>query len=414
MEKKAFNVDTMDFVPTTPPASESKNDAPDADAADEAAAQAKLKEEADSKAAEEAAAGKKDGDDADPDKKKDDKSDEEEVIGEDEFIKERYNEKYKIDSAEKLDEHLELIPVMAEKIKKLEAEASKPKFETEEHEKLFNFIKDMGYDSTKFPEAIQTYARVISMDVEKADPRILLEEEYILTHTEFTREEAQRKFNKIYTQKYGPLDQKDFESEEAFKEAEEDRKLDLKGDKAKAAKFLAEKQKEFKANPIKKEVEEPQENELISKAIAKSAKEFGAHLGKFKELVFSPTDSEDDDFPVKFEEAELTQIRAVVDKWVKNPASYDKDGKLLFSSDPEEMTKRAAFMLFGESIIAKNYEHAQKITAAARIEDLAKVSPDRKSKTGSSVPAALSEDEQLEKLLELKTKKNGQKKPAMA
>lgn len=349
---------------------------------------------------------KEDAKPAAEDGKKDDQPGDDESVDPDDFVKDLYGKQYNIDSIEKLNNALTTLDSLTAENKELKKNSEKPKFQNDEQEKLFNFIVDAGYDSSRYAEGMLSYAKIMSMDAEKSDPRVILETVFALDHPELNEREVQTKFKKVWDKTYGELDRKDFETDDAFNEAVEDRKIDLKTARAKANKVISEKQKQFKAEPPKTDKKE-EKNEVVSKSIEKNAKEFGSHLTKFNSLTFSPSDDKADDYQLKFKDDQLEDIRGVVKSWIQNPASYDEKGKLVLDSDPEEMTKRAAYLLFGDEIFAKLHEHLSTLADGKRIEDLANKKPNRVNKVNGSAGAALpSEDEQIQAQID---KKKGKK-----
>jgi hypothetical protein len=341
--------------------------------------------------------------------KDDPDSEKEEFDGPDAYIKETLGEKFEINTESELLERLEAADEILQENEELKAQLkekgeAKPKFDNDGEEKLFKFIKDIGYNPAKFSEGLQTYARVMSID-ENTDGRIAMEEKYILDHPELTREEAQYKFSKHYTKNFAPLNRDDFESDEEFKEAEKERQIDKKTAEAKAREVIAKKQKDFKSTSDKEDKSGPEVNEAVSRSIERNAKEFESHISAVTEIIFSPEESEDDDFALKFSPDQLKKIRAVCDNWIKNPANYDEKGKLIGDQDPEVNFKRAAYLLFGDEIVAKNYEHAKTIYSIQRAEQISTTTPNRKSKTGDAGKVALTEEQQWQNIIANKKKK---------
>lgn len=356
----------------------------------------------------------------DPEKKDDpekqDDEPEEKVVEGDDFIKSILGEEFEINSQEELLNTLQAAEELAEENETLKAQLKekgdeKPKFESEEQEKLFNFIIDIGYDSSRYAEGVQSYATVMTIDPKAADARIVMEEKFILDKPELTRDEAKHKFNKYYEKNFGTLNRDNFDTEAEFEEAQKDRKIDLKEAEAKARKVIAEKQKEFKAKPnTKEEKKEPEINEVVTKGIERTADEFNEYFDDFKQLVFSPEEDEESDFSFDFNKEQLQAIRTLCLQQVKTPSLYNQKGQLAKDSDPELWAKRAAYLLYGDEITAQLYEHAKTVTAAKRVEELGEKKPNRVSKTGDASKVALTEDEQIQRLIE--QKKN--KKPVTA
>lgn len=359
----------------------------------------------------------------DEDKKflEENQEDDEDLVTPDKFIEAEFGKDYDVknmkDLAEFMETAVEVIKERDDLKAKLEAaEKKEPEYKSESQKKVAQFLEKTGYDPDKFPEGLMTYAQLMAMDLDdKAlNPKLILEAEYVLEHPELTRDEARRKFEKTYNKKY-TLNKDDFDGDEALKEAEEDLKIDQKTAVAKAVKGLKKAQEEFKAQPSKddkkSESKAPEVDPVIQKSIEQITSDLDKHLEENDQLVFSPTEDEDDDFPYQFKEDQLKAIRVVCDSIIKNPASYDKKGKLLLGPNTDELVKRVADFLYGDDIRDKLYAHAQTVTAAKRIEEIGEKKPDRKPKGGAPADIDLSEEKQVEILLE---KKKGNKKPVMA
>lgn len=332
------------------------------------------------------------------DEPKKEKEEEEPAVDLDEQIKSRYFEKYEIESLKDLDEILEVTDKITEENDRLkeELEAAKkaePAFANEAQKKAYEFIKD--FDPSVQGEALKTWANVVSMDIENADGKAVLRENFILSRPELSRQDAEAKFERDFIRKYVPKMEK-YDSDEEYEEAKKDAEIDLKADVAAARKALKEKQKEFQYKPADKEPEKkaPEVPAEISAAIKTNVAEMEAYQSKLTELVVSPTGKKEDAFPVKFKKEEWKAINAVTKSWVSNPGSYDKKGELLQKWTPDQATERAALLLYGDDILKKLYEHAKTVVAKQRVEEIAKVKPDRESKVSSATAPEPSEDEQ--------------------
>lgn len=343
-------------------------------------------------------------------------SDEDEYVDPDKFVAEQF-EDFEVKSVKDLHEMLETAVETTKerdelKVKLEAAEKKEPKYKSDAQKKVAEFLEKTGYDPDKFPEGLQTHAELMAMDLDdkSVSPKRVLEAKFVLDHPELTRDEARRKFEKSYNKKY-VLNKDDFDKAEDFAEAEEDARVDQKTEVAKAIKALKKTQEEFKAEPANdKDKKDKAEAPVIDPVIAKSIEQNSAALTKYLEendqLIFSPTDDEEDEFPYQLEDDQIKGIQAVCHSILSNPSSYDKKGKLLLGHDVEDLSRRAAHFLFFDDIQAKLYEHARTITATKRIEDLSEVKPTRKPKqtTGAS-NLDMSEEQQQE--IMIKKKKEG-------
>lgn len=339
--------------------------------------------------------------------KKEEEEEEEEVVGIDSYLAEKYSDR-DIKSEEDLDAVLGTIEEITEentslRAKLAEAEKGKPKFDSEAEEKAFNFVKNFGVD--RLGEGMQTYANLITMDVEKAEPKILLEEQFILENPDLTREEALRKFNRDYQKRY-TVNKDDFDDENAFKEAQEDKRIDLKADAAKAKKFIQQKQAEYKPKAKETENKKVETPEVIQKSIKAYDSELEEFVKEFDSLIFSPTDNEKDDFVFKLTKPQIKEVKEAYQGWIRNPNSYDAKGNLIGFTDIDNKIHQISYMLFGPDLIEKALKHGLSKGEIKRAEEIAKHKPNRTSKVASTAPD-VSEEQQWEDLA--KQKKAGKK-----
>lgn len=400
--EKVFDLEKNDWVEMPKQAAEPPKEDDDPKEEGEPAAEDKSKEDQPDK--EDSDKDKEEGEDEPKaeekkeDEPKKEKEEEEPAVDLDEQIKSRYFEKYEIESLKDLDEILEVTDKITEENDRLkeELEAAKkaePAFANEAQKKAYEFIKD--FDPSVQGEALKTWANVVSMDIDRADGKAILRENFILSRPELSRQDAEAKFERDFIRKYVPKMEK-YDSDEEYEEAKKDAEIDLKADVAAARKALKEKQKEFQYKPADKEPEKkaPEVPAEISAAIKTNVAEMEAYQSKLTELVVSPTGKKEDAFPVKFKKEEWKAINAVTKSWVSNPGSYDKKGELLQKWTPDQATERAALLLYGDDILKKLYEHAKTVVAKQRVEEIAKVKPDRESKVSSATAPEPSEDEQ--------------------
>lgn len=324
----------------------------------------------------------------------------------DEAIKSRFGEDYEINSIEDLEQTLSTLDKIIEHNEELENElkelkATKPVFETPEQEKAYEFIKDMP--KTHQGEGLQTWAELSRMDVDNTDLKLALRMQYIIKHNELTREEATRKFEKEYGRKY-TVKPEDFDDDKQRQEEEEDRKIDLKSDGAKAKEFLKKQQQSYKAEPAKNE--DPQDSEAVRDGIAENTRAMNTFLKTYKQLEFSYDGSK---ITYTLDEAKLKQVRDAASAYVANPASYSKKGKL-DGFDPEENIKGLTFALFYKDIAPVLMQRAGTKTAVKRIEEIAGTKPNRKAKGGDATTLHKSEEEQWDTLIKEKEAKKKKKK----
>lgn len=340
-----------------------------------------------------------------------------EEIAADEFIAQKYSESYGLNSEEELDDVLETYAGLEEKMVALEKEnaelkagSDKPKFTSPQEEKAFEFLKN--YDITRMGEGMQTLARVVTMDVNTAEPRILLEEKFVIEHPELTREESLKKFNRDHNRKYA-IKRDDFEDDAAYQEEVDALKIDEKLEVAKAKEFLVGKQKDLKSKPKESEVEKNEVPPVVTTSIAKNVAVLDDFMPKFTGIVYSPNEEDDQfDFSINFSKEQLKSIHEATKGWISNPKSYDAKGNIQDETgfDPDAKIKQVAYLMFGDDIAEKIYKHAMNQADIKRAEQIAKVKPTREAKTAVSKVTGVSEEKQQEMIIRQKQAERAKKK----
>jgi hypothetical protein len=353
---------------------------------------------------------KHDGEEGDPDGKEEgDEDDADKPVDINDFIAQNYKEKYGIESEEDLVEVLDRLDTVMGENETLKADLEtakqqKPVYKTEKQKKIAEMLERI--DPSHLDEGFQTVASIMAMDLEKADKKAVLQENYILQHQELTREQARRKFEKDFNRKY-VVDKAKFEDDpEALKEAEEDVDTDMAIDYAKAKKNLLKEQENLKTTPAAK-ADEPKENEELTKGIERYHGEFETVYNRFEKskshLTFKVDGAQSNDFPVIFNKEQLAQIKTVVDGWVKNPSVYNEKGQVKDKLGISERIKQAAFALYGDEMIAQIIEHATQVADIKKVDEVAKKKPDRKgSPAGGGDIKNMSADAQFEFLAKKK------------
>lgn len=305
-----------------------------------------------------------------------DESDEEEEdaateLSPDAFIESVYSEKYGIKTQAELETVIENALDLSEEFETLQkehealkAEAGKPKFTSEKQQKAFEFLSQ--YELDHQGEALDTFAKLLSMDIEKTDGKLLMEEAFVHQHPELTRAEAQRKFNKEHDRKYN-LKREAFDGDDAaYAEEVEDRKIDMKSDVAKAKEFL--KDKKTKYSPKAKE-EAPSTPEVVTTSIKKNAEEYVAYAGKQNELVF---EHDGEKYSFKLDDAKKKSISNAMEQWVKNPASYDEKGQLRGIKKADEMFNMVVGSLYLKDYLNAIIGQVKNTVNTKRVDEVAK------------------------------------------
>ena len=341
----------------------------------------------------------------------DEDEDEDETVSADKFIEDEFGEKFGVKGLKDLNDILDTAIHTTKERDKLKAELeeakkAEPKYASEGQKQVAKWLDKIGYDPSKYSEGLQTNAQIMAMDLDDKDlsPKIVLEAKFIMDHPELTRQEAQKKFEKsVWTKKY-TLNRDDFESDEEFAEAKEDLRIDQKSDVAKATKSLKKVQEEFKVKPVEEKGDKaPEVDPVVVKSIEKSTAALDEHLSENDQIIFQPTDDEEDDFPYQFTEDQLSHIRAVCGTFIKDPKSYDEKGKLAFGSDMGALSRRVAYFLYGDDIFDKLYAHSTTVVSGKTLEEVGKTKPSRKSRgSAGASDVDLSEEKQIEIMLKKK------------
>lgn len=318
---------------------------------------------------------------ADPADPTDPEDPQEEVLDPDAYFEEVFGKKYGVKTQADADTLIENALALQDEHEALKTELSelktnggKPKFSSDKEEKAFNFIKQ--FDINRQGEALDTYAKLISMDVDQSDEMMVLEERYIHEHPEWSRTESQRMFQKEHNRKYN-LKKDDFDSEEAYNSELEDLAIMKKGEVSRARTFLKEKQATYKPKPVE---ERPLVSEAVTKSIEKTTPEYTEFADKTNEIIF---EQGGDKYTFKLDADRKAKVVEAVNAWVKNPANYSQDGKLLAVKDPKQMLTIVAGGLFMNDIIDAVADQVKNSVNIKRVEEVGKVQPKKRKAIGS-------------------------------
>lgn len=316
--------------------------------------------------------------------------DPEDVLDPDAFIAEVYGEKYGVktqaeletlvESAADLQEEYEALKKENETIK---AEAGKPKFTSDKEEKAFEFIKK--FDINRQGEALDTFAKLISMDVDNSDAMMVLEERYVHEHPEWTRAEAQRMFQKDYNKRF-TLKKDDFDSESEYNQEVADIEIMKKGEVARARTYLKDQQSKYKPQTTEAK---PLVSEAVTKSIEKIAPEYTAHAEKTNEISF---EHDGEKYIFKLDAEKKAKVNAAVKEWVKNPSSYSKDGKLMGVKNPDEMMGMVVGSMFMKDIIGAITDQVKNSVNIKRVDEVGKNKPKKRQAPGSGDTRNQSDD----------------------
>jgi hypothetical protein len=413
---KIISLDTLEEVerpqqqpetPAKPDPSEDENDEEEEEEEESPAeAEEESEEESDPEETEEETEeeAESDGEEAEAeDEEEDDSTDP------DEFIKNKFGEEYGIENEEQFKEVLDRATELLdenENLKKELEEAKKapkePVFKSESQKKVYDILKD--YDPEKIPDGLHMLATLVGMEVDKTDTRLVLEQEFIMRHPELSIDRARKKFQRDYDRKY-VIDEDNFEgTREQLQEKKEDIESDLDIELARAKKFIKEKQQEFKLKSENKEEKTPEVNEELQSNIAKNMDEFAEHFQDIHTLTFEIDENDKHPFHFKFNDEELKKIKSVVDNFLKNPASYDKNGKVIGGFNAEERFIQAANLVAGTRITEEALKFAKKHAHMIKADEIATKKPKRKAKSSGDAKS-MDPMDQFERLAKQKALK---------
>lgn len=337
------------------------------------------------------------------DDKKKPKAKDDDGLTPDAYVAEVFGEKYglkteadltkTIDNAITIQDELETIKKERDALKSSDG---KPKFPSKAHESAYEFVSK--FDPTMQGEALQTFAKLVTMDIDAGDPTMLLEEQYVHQNPQWTRSEAQRMFKKEYAKKY-TLNREKFDgTDEEFAEEQKDVEIMKKGDISRAKTFL----KDLKEKHKPAEAEKPKANEFISKAIEKNAKEYGSYVEKAEEVVFEDAG---DKYTYKLDAEKKKQISEAVSAWVKSPTSYNEKGELIGGQTPDEMFNAIVGGLFLKDIVKSLKSQVKNNVSTKRVEEIAQKKPKTRPAQGSGEAKTNKDDLDEQAIRIIKTRK---------
>jgi hypothetical protein len=288
----------------------------------------------------------------------------------------KFEVKSQAELEELVDNAVDLIDEVEElKKQNSELKTAAPKFANPAQESAFKFVSQ--FDPSMQGEALQTFAKLIGMDIDAADPKMILEEKFIHENPHFTRAKAIRMFEKEYTAKYNLIREKFDGTDAEFKIEQEDVDIMKEGEVAKAKKYLKELREK---NKPATEAETPKTNEVVTKAIEQNAKTYNDFIEKKAEVNFGEGKNK---FVFKLEGDRKKQVSLAMKNWVSNPASYNDKGVLVGPENPEQMLNAVIGGLFLDDVIKAAYASASSKVGIERVDELHTRSPKKRSAPAS-------------------------------
>lgn len=305
------------------------------------------------------------------------KSEDADITTPDAFVEHFYGEKYGVKNEEELVELIEgsldihdKYEALNKEHQALRSEAGKPKFTSDKQQKAFEFLSQ--FDIDRQGEALDTYAKLLSMDMESADPKSIMEEAFVHRNmNKWNRAESQRMFAKEHARKYS-LKRESFDgTDEEYNQEIADLKTIEKGDLMDAKSYLKEQKSKYK--PVEKE--QATTPEVITKAVEKNASEYSEYLSKVKDLSFG---DEGDKHVFTPDADQKEQLSDAIDAWVRNPANYNEKGQLKGVKNPQHMIDMLSGSLFIHEIIRSLKSRISNEVNTKRVDELAKQQPKKR------------------------------------
>lgn len=306
---------------------------------------------------------------------------------------------YSIESEDQLRQILERNVSMGQELE----EAKKPKeytFKSDRQKKIIDWLDGAGYDLDKIGDGLENAAVLVNLNVEKLDDRKALEEAFIIENkNEISREDAKKLFNKEY-KKY-TVDKEKFDDEQEYKEEQELIDIQKKKDVAKAKRMLQSEQEKLKATE-----EKPKEQPDLSvpkdvvdgySKQVNSIFEDAKGNKKFDRFIYEDEKDPNIKVTVVIPDDKLKTIRQASMDYVKRNDIYD-DKKKIPNFDPEAHVKTITHALYGDWLIEQVFNNATNLAKTLRAEQLAGVSPDKKSAAKGQANGIPSIDEQFREL----------------
>lgn len=334
--------------------------------------------------------------DTDAEKKDDDKKAEEEdkdktkevdPIIADEVIAKALEDKYEISSYKDLVETLEGVDALVDAHEKVIAENKKLKeakpeleFQSDSQKKVYEFLTKTGYDPSKIGEGILTHAKLITMDLSKdADPKMILEEAFVIDHPELTREEARIKFERKYKNEY-TVDKAKFDDDKDYNEEVQHVEIDKKTAVAKATEFLKKKQSEFKPDEKegKKEVAEVKLTKEVDDGIKRTVAGFRKYMDGLETLTFTDEKNPSNTFTYSVPKRTQKQVLEAGTNWLSKAELYNEKGEIPSNHNAEEYAHNVTMSLVWRDVVEKMLRHTDQKAAIITAERIAEKKPERK------------------------------------
>jgi hypothetical protein len=287
----------------------------------------------------------------------------------DELLASELEDEYGIDSLTTLKERLSEIETLREENKKLKETPNEPVFKNENEKSLYEFALRTGGN----PEAVQQYARLYFMDVDKLDPKGALFEKFCMQKPKLSREKAAKLFEKQYATTYASEDED---------EEDDTLSIQLEEDAEEAKEFLKTEQQKIKTAKSAETEEKPTATEtVIPKAVEKAIKTQVETMEKsfdgFDSIVIPIGDDPKNSFHFTLSKKEVALIKKQATGYLQNPINYNKDGNLNIDLDVDAAKVNLVMTNFHTKVIEKLVTHMNNLKGIAKIKKDSEIKPTR-------------------------------------
>lgn len=314
------------------------------------------------------------------------------------YLKEKFGEKFGIESEQELQEILDSQDALVEKFTELQTKykelENNPTYRTDQEKKIAEFLKP--YDPTKFGEGLNSIAAIIGMDPAAVSGRTAMEEAYIINHPDLTRDEAKELFTEEYDVRF-KLNKDDFDTDEAYNQRKRINDIKLKNEEANARKILVEKKELLKAKPEEKQTA-TQENkpievpaEVTQKYTQEIEKFFNPEKNKtFDRFQFKSDDGKETLYEMILDKKQLAELKGFMSDYYKNPNNYSKDGKTA-NFAPQELVGTASRLLHGDWREQQLWKQVKVLAQKMKAEQIAGTSTEKKSSGGGDMKMSVTD-----------------------
>lgn len=287
-------------------------------------------------------------------------------------------------AAQVLGEPVEAIQKKLARLEELEKQTQEPKFPTEKHKKLYEFVSK--YSGNDFESGVVQFARLASLDVEKLDAKDAMKELFIQENPKLSREKAEKLFEHDFEDQFGKIEDEDIAQT----------KIGLQGDKAKEKLMTLQKETHTaKADTDTKQYEEQRNNFL--KSVEESINDFDQ-----LELAIENDPGSKYNFEIENRE-DIREAMSDIATHFKKMEWVDDKGNYNF----DKMKTDYAFLYNKEKMLESYFKHGKDVMKEEMLAEIGKKTTTKKSPDhpGNGSPKT-AEDAFAEAVMNAPTPKN--------